>query len=263
MNTFAYPPPETKTEKPKSGLKNKTYSPGLTTLLSIRDYSFSMEKHGAQLLKIEKDLGELTQNALAHIKDHCPAESYEKIKGNFEDINKAMSSINQVLHAVKEKILNKNNPESAGLWKQLNLHLNGLKKSFQNLEDSDVDALPENIQVQWAKDIFVMEDRLLPLVVSYTEASSVELQMIERYSEDELGKVSQMIYQHLPKGFTLEEAAEYEKDYLSALQDFKQEFKKEKNLWDTFLDILAGGTHQSPSEHVMMERWIEGEKQGL
>lgn len=35
------------------------------------------------------------------------------------------------------------------------------------------------------------------------------------------------------------------------------------NLWDTFLDILAGGVHQSPSEHVMMERWIEGEKRDL
>jgi len=47
------------------------------------------------------------------------------------------------------------------------------------------------------------------------------------------------------------------------LKDFKKEFSEEKNLWDTFLDILAGGTHQSPSEHVMMERWIEGEKRDL
>ena len=48
-----------------------------------------------------------------------------------------------------------------------------------------------------------------------------------------------------------------------ALVNFKKEFKEEKNLWDRFLDILAGGTHQSPSERVMLERWIEGEKGDL
>ena len=46
-------------------------------------------------------------------------------------------------------------------------------------------------------------------------------------------------------------------------ENFKKEFKEEKNLWDRFLDILAGGTHQPPSERVMLERWIEGEKGDL
>jgi hypothetical protein len=55
----------------------------------------------------------------------------------------------------------------------------------------------------------------------------------------------------------------YQKDYYKALVNFKKEFKEEKNLWDRFLDILAGGTHQSPSERVMLERWIEGEKGDL
>ena len=45
--------------------------------------------------------------------------------------------------------------------------------------------------------------------------------------------------------------------------NIKYEFNKEKNLWDSFLDILADGAHQSPTENVMMSRWIEGEKGDL
>ena len=63
--------------------------------------------------------------------------------------------------------------------------------------------------------------------------------------------------------FTYAEAVHYQNDYYKALVNFKNEFKKEKNLWDKFLDILAGGTHQSPSERVMMERWVDGEEDNM
>jgi hypothetical protein len=89
------------------------------------------------------------------------------------------------------------------------------------------------------------------------------LQLIERYTPEELNAITQIIVNHIPLNFTYDEAVEYENDYYKALIDFKKEFQGEKNLWDKFLDILAGGTHQSPSERVMLERWIEGEKEGL
>jgi hypothetical protein len=84
--------------------------------------------------------------------------------------------------------------------------------------------------------------------------------MIARYSPDELNKITKIIVDQIPLEFTYEEAVTYQKDYYKSLIDFKQEFKEDKNLWDKFLDILAGGTHQPPSERVMLERWIEGKK---
>jgi hypothetical protein len=87
--------------------------------------------------------------------------------------------------------------------------------------------------------------------------------MIEQYTPDELNKITQMIVDQIPADFTYEEAVEYQNDYFKALVNFKKEFREEKNLWDKFLDILAGGTHQSPAERVMMERWLEGEKGSL
>jgi len=89
------------------------------------------------------------------------------------------------------------------------------------------------------------------------------LQLIERYTPDELNKITQIIVDNIPLDFTYAEAVEYQHDYYKALVNLKKEFKEEKNLWDKFLDILAGGTHQSPSERVMMERWVDGEKGDL
>lgn len=70
----------------------------------------------------------------------------------------------------------------------------------------------------------------------------------------------QSILVRIPEDFTFEEADKYEQDYVKAFADYEKEFSSDKNWWDTFLDILAGGTHQSPAERVMMKSWVEGEK---
>jgi hypothetical protein len=138
--------------------------------------------------------------------------------------------------------------------------LHGLYKNWEALGR---EILPESEHINWEKDICTLERAILPMFVSYSEACRVEFKMIENYTPKELSQVTQIILNHIPEDFTFEEAEKYEKDYLSALEDFKQEFNKEKNLWDSFLDILAGGTHQSPSERVMMQRWLEGERRNL
>lgn len=100
-------------------------------------------------------------------------------------------------------------------------------------------------------------------MVAHIESCRVLLQMIERYTPDELNSITKIIVDQIPVDFTYDDAVEYQKDYYKALVNFKKEFKEEKNLWDKFLDILAGGTHQLPSEKVMMERWLDGEKEDL
>lgn len=95
------------------------------------------------------------------------------------------------------------------------------------------------------------------------ETCRVLLQMIEKYSPDELNRISKIIVDQVPADFSYEEAVVYQQDYHKALANFKKEFKEEKNLWDRFLDTLAGSTHQSPSERVMFERWIAGGKGDL
>lgn len=82
----------------------------------------------------------------------------------------------------------------------------------------------------------------------------------KEYTVLEIDAIATNILTHLPPNYSIEEINEYEKDYLIALDDIKKEISQKKNLWDDFLDVLAGGKHQSASERVMLGRWIDGEK---
>lgn len=48
----------------------------------------------------------------------------------------------------------------------------------------------------------------------------------------------------------------------TSAKKMEEEANKKDNLWDRFLNVLAGGMpfKQSPAERVMMRRWLEGEK---
>jgi len=85
----------------------------------------------------------------------------------------------------------------------------------------------------------------------------------KEYTSLEIDEIAHNILAQLPPDYSLEEINDYGKDYLIALDKVKKEFLQKKNVWDTFLDILAGGTHQSPAERVMLSRWIEGERGNL
>jgi hypothetical protein len=244
-------------------MKNEAYHSELRALLSIRNFNSALEKHYSQMLEIEKKLEEFHKNALAIIEAHSSTESQEKWKNSLKDMNSSLKAINEVLNAAKEKVKNHDRSDSSDLWKQFKLHLSNLKEANKKLENLGFEILPESEHLHWKKDVCNFEDSILPLIVSHAKACEIELKMMEKYTPKEIHNITQIILTHIPENFNFEDADKYEKDYLQAFEDFKKEFKQEKDLWDKFLDILAGGTHQPPSERVMMKRWLEGEKGDL
>jgi gas vesicle protein len=244
-------------------MKNEAYHSELRALLSIRNFNSALEKHYSQMLEIEEKLEEFHKSALAIIEAHSSTKSQEKWKNGLKEMNSSLKAINEVLNSAKEKVKNHDRSDSLALWKQFKLHLDNLKVGNKNLEDLGFEILPESEHIHWRKDVCNFEDTILPLIVSHAKACKTELQMIEKYTPKEIDNVTQIILDHVPEDFNFEEADKYEKDYRLAFEDFKKEFSPEKNLWDTLLDIVAGGTHQPPSERVMMKRWLEGEKGDL
>jgi hypothetical protein len=86
--------------------------------------------------------------------------------------------------------------------------------------------------------------------------------MIADLSSEEADELTRTIIQHIPRSFSLAEADRYEQDYLAAMDQIKEDAAKKSNLWDRFLNILAGLVpfEESPAERVMMQRWLNGEK---
>ncbi len=243
--------------------ESSNHNPGLRALLSIKNFGTTLQKDYERLLLIEKELGDLNETGLLIINAHATPEAGESWKLTTAAITKTVTGIKDILNTVKENIEKKETTGFAALWQQLSLLVKQLKESAKNSISTGYKLLPETQFVKWQDEFEDVEKPLVQSLVDHIDSCRVLLQMIERYSPDELNQITKIIVDQVPPDFTYEEAIVYQKEYYEALVNFKKEFKEEKNLWDRFLDILAGGTHQSPSERVMFERWIEGEKGDL
>jgi len=241
----------------------KSHNPGLRALLAIKNFNATLEKDFAQLMQIESDLAELNIKGLLMIEATDSPEGISRWKESLQEENNAVAGINDTLTEAKEKIEQKAKENYPELWKNLSVHFSALKINAENTADIGSEVLPEDIQPKWENEFVKPVFSLVESLVSHVESCRVLMQMIERYTPDELNTITKIIVDQIPLNFTYQEAVEYQNDYYKALVNFKKEFKEEKNLWDKFLDILAGGTHQSPSERVMMERWLDGEKGDL
>jgi hypothetical protein len=241
----------------------KSHNPGLRALLSIKHFTATLEKDYSKLLEIETELNQLNLNAQLIIDANSSPETAAAWKLLMPEIDKAIISINAALTLVKEKTVIKEKEGYTEIWKQLTDYVIELRNHYKETTKKGLEVLPERVHPQWEKDFVTVAAPLVESLVTHIDTCRVLLQMIERYTPDELNAITQIIAQNVPLDFSYEEAMEYQKDYYKALINFKKEFKQEKNLWDTFLDILAGGTHQSPSERVMMERWLDGDKGDL
>lgn len=241
----------------------KKYNSGLRALLTIRNFSDVLEKHYARLIQIEEDINVLNNKTTTNVETLCTPDLSIEWRVVLKEFNDSMSSVNHVINSFREKITVRDRSDTSVLWTDFDVYLDNLKKNYKNLTLFGAQILPESDGANWRNDSRKYEGVFIPSLISYTQSCRVELKMIEKYTLEQLNNINQLILEHIPKDFSVEEADEYEKDYLDALVGFKQEFQKEKNLWDTFLDILAGGKHQSPDEHIMMKRWVDGEKGDL
>lgn len=242
-------------------METKGYNSKLRALLSIRNFNSAFEKYYEQLKKIEEEFDRLNANALSIIETNCKKHDVEKWKLSQEEVSNSIKSINEVLRLLQKKIEGKERTDSKELWKQFDLYENKFKKAYRFSEKLGYEFLPKNVHKHWEKDVCNFEESLMPLIVSHADACKLELEMIEKYTPKELDEITQVVATLISDDFTFEEADKYEKEYLKAFKELKKEFSKDKNLWDRFLDILAGGTHQTPSERVMMQRWVDGEKE--
>ena len=248
---------------PTANNENKRHNPGLKALLSMRNCHITLDKEYEELLNIEAELDAVNKSGLTQITTDDNADIQANWKNQVNNVDEAINGLKKSLEAEKEKIGKKEVTNFTDLWNSLSADVKKLREGSKKSANLGFEILPEALHTNWKDEFVSLQAPLTEQLISHVETCIVLLRMIEKYSPEELDVITKIVVDKIPLDFTYSEALVYEKDYFKALVDFKQEFKEEKNLWDKFLDILAGGTHQQPSEHVMMERWIEGEKGDL
>lgn len=114
---------------------------------------------------------------------------------------------------------------------------------------------------EW-KEIWSVVKSNIYIIQGVAESAYVKSLMIENFNKLEVDTLTSEIVKHIPQSFNLIEADRYKEEYIQAVKDIERESNAKDNLWDRFLNVLAGNMpfKQTPEERVMMTRWLEGER---
>ncbi len=249
-----------KTNENPYTIGTSVYNPQLRTLLSIRDFGSGLENYKNKVLTSTQTLIQTYENGIQILESDADQDFKKEWIELLNEVRVHANHLNHYLMIVKEKSEQNREFPFSGLWKEFEERLKMLQDSSQKFENLGVKILPQERKEQWENDIAIFEKIILPEIELNAKAVKLILQFMAKYTPEQLDKISKIITETLPEGSSLKEAKDYEAAFLKSLREFQKEFEQKDNLWDTIMEILAGGVHPSPSEKVMLEKWIDGEE---
>jgi hypothetical protein len=120
----------------------KSHNPGLRALLSIKNFTATLEKDTAELQQIESDLDELNKTGLLLIEANTSPEKIVQWKLLLAEVSNAVTGINNIIASAKEMIEQKATNGYPELWQQLAVHLSALKDNANNAANTGLEILP-------------------------------------------------------------------------------------------------------------------------
>ncbi len=228
-------------------------------LMSIRDFQKDFESSSNEMKKVVQDLISVYERGVAFLDAHGDSD----MKKQWEELlNEIQVHVNQMNHQLERssELMNKEEKiDFTDNWKEFETHKNYLKESSLKFEKTGLSSLPEDRKYEWEDNFVVYEKEFEPKIQSRVEFDKFIIDFVSKYDKDELVKITQIVEENSPKDIDWSNPAEYQDQYVKAISEFQREFKPQ-NLWDSFLELLAGGVHPSPSERVMLEKWTDGEQ---
>ncbi|MET2985200.1 hypothetical protein [Aureibaculum conchae] len=236
-----------------------TFNPKLQAVISIRNLVKGISSEWIQLTKAGAEVDSLVDNTLEIISTVNNEELANKWELELDRYSRNVNSLQGIMSKVRNKIKAKDPSALTEIWNDHKQYATALQNNLNTLYNLGIKFLPETKISEWNTvwdDIFSQFNG----VRDVAGGCSLQLEMIENYAPDEIDELTDTILKHIPTKYSSEEAAQYEKEYVEAYEQLKKEASQKKNLWDKFLDILAGGNQQTPAQMVMMQRWVNGEK---
>lgn len=175
------------------------------------------------------------------------------------EIKSNITHITKLLETMYERLQNKDTNGLSSFWKEGKNYADITKVKFSEMgKMGEVVFVADDLE-QW-KEIWKNIKESVGELFDIAETIYTKLSMIEKLRPEEIDELTKDIVKHIPLDYSLEEAVKYEKEYMQAYNELKEEASKKKNLWDKFLDILAGGIQETPAHRVMLRRWMNGEE---
>ncbi|MEM6720194.1 MAG: hypothetical protein AAF611_12790 [Bacteroidota bacterium] len=240
-------------------MKSQEFNPAIAAVVSIRYLVKGIQNHWLSMTDIGKASATILTHHEALVMQYGTKDTQENWNHTMQIYQENLANLQAIMQAVKSQIQAKKSDTIAKQWNAYPEYASAITKSFEKLATLGRQCIPENELQHWDAN-WALIHKHHEEIQQYAEACAIQLQMIESYTPTELDELTDTILNHIPMTYGMEEAKQYTKEYMNAYEAIKQEATQKKNLWDRFLDILAGGVQQTPAERVMMQRWVEGEK---
>ncbi|WP_271766636.1 hypothetical protein [Aquimarina algiphila] len=243
-------------------MDNKSFNPVIEAVVSIRQLAVSTSENWTAMRKIGASLQNNLYEASKIVENYGSETTKDKWKLEAKAYTENLNQLKSIMESAISKIKEKSTQALSENWNHHHQYSTAIKQSLNELQCIGRISLPENKISIWS-DIWSQISDCYKRIENEAQACSIQLKMIEAYTPKEVDVLSNTILNYIPFKYSKEEAHKYTDEYMKAYEDIKKEASKKKNLWDRFLDILAGGMQQTPAQRVMMQRWVNAEKGDL
>lgn len=233
----------------------------LEVLIKIRNLSKGLHSKW-QLLDDAKLMTEnMLKEAQTVIKLHGSEVGKDSFNQDLSKLKEQISKVDELLQKFKTYIDHPTSDNTEASFAKFEKVIDETFTIFNKISNYPVNYFTDISHVDWANIWSIIQSNIYA-VQGIAQSSNIQLQMLKKFSNEEVDELTKTIFKFIPASFYMSSAIAYKNDYEQALNQMEEEANKKDNLWDRFLNFLAGNIpfKQSPQERVMMMRWIEGER---
>ncbi len=232
----------------------------LRAIVKIRNLVLTAEQEWNQLQSKGRAIDIKTNEAIALIRPLVSGDEVTKWSETIQEYTRIIGLLKEGMMQTRTFISEKNAEKALEEWDKNQAHAQSIRNVIDQMKSMGDGVIhSEDGKTQW-REIWHHVDDELKAIGELVDSSRVKLSLVKELTPDEVDELTDTILKNMPKNYSEAEAEKYKEEYLDAYEEIKVRASRKKNLWDKFLDILAGGKEQSAEEQVMMKRWLDGER---
>jgi hypothetical protein len=233
----------------------------LETLIKLRHLSECLNSNWDSLNSAKSKVSQLLIEANNIVKMYGSDIGKIKYQEDENSIKLLRDKIESQLTYFKNTIESQSSIDSSEIYKDFLFNTESISNLFAKIGKYTEDHFSGMNSADWFGVWAVIQSNIYT-VEGIGHSAFVQVQMFESFNKQEIDDLAKEIIKYIPKSYHIEDAIQYKQEYMTALAQMEEESNKKDNLWDRFLNLLAGNIpfKQTPQERVMMMRWVNGEK---
>ncbi|UCA61151.1 hypothetical protein KB553_06370 [Chryseobacterium rhizoplanae] len=240
----------------KKNISRRSYYSQFVALFYMRNTNISLERDAKEMLRMLKELQQLTNRSRLIFSTYCSLSQHNLWQSVLENVSNNIKYIRIQFEYILGNIIKKNKINSMIFWQQNKTYTNELEAHHKKLIQLAGQILPQEERLSWKVTNCNFYDEIFSLLIPLTSVCKLELDFIEKYSPKIFNQTVMDIIKDIPKNYTLQEAKEYEHEYIKVSTNYSHELCRKNNFWASLLYILSGGLYSLPSERTLSKKRI-------